>query len=47
MSAAGKKVRRTVVTEDAEGNRLDFTFWDNWATMWDEYAMNREALGHV
>ncbi|GKD74924.1 putative PIF1 DNA helicase/replication protein A1-like protein [Tanacetum coccineum] len=29
MSAAGKKVRRTV------------------ATMWDEYAMNREALGHV
>ncbi|GJU18788.1 replication protein A 70 kDa DNA-binding subunit B, partial [Tanacetum coccineum] len=47
MSAAGKKVRRTVVTEDAEGNRLDFTFWDNWATIWDEYAMNPEAMGHV
>ncbi|GJU21851.1 replication protein A 70 kDa DNA-binding subunit B [Tanacetum coccineum] len=47
MSAVGKKVHRTVVIEDAEGNRLDFTFWDNWATIWDEYAMNREAMGHV
>ncbi|GJX95673.1 replication protein A 70 kDa DNA-binding subunit B [Tanacetum coccineum] len=27
MSAAGKKIRRTVVVEDAEGNRLDFMFW--------------------
>nr|GEV63217.1 replication protein A 70 kDa DNA-binding subunit B [Tanacetum cinerariifolium] len=35
------------VIEDAEGNRLDFTFWDNWATIWDEYAMNHEAMVHV
>ncbi|GJS94499.1 replication protein A 70 kDa DNA-binding subunit B [Tanacetum coccineum] len=41
ISAAGKKF------VEQWGNRLDFTFWDNWATMWDEYAMDREALGHV
>ncbi|GKD61891.1 replication protein A 70 kDa DNA-binding subunit B [Tanacetum coccineum] len=47
MSANGKKVYRTVVTEDADSNRLDFTFWDNWATMWNEYANKREEMGHV
>nr|GEU61635.1 hypothetical protein [Tanacetum cinerariifolium] len=47
QSAAGRKIRRTVVIEDAESNQLDFTFWDQWANMWDEYAQKRNELGHV
>ncbi|GJX01472.1 replication protein A 70 kDa DNA-binding subunit B, partial [Tanacetum coccineum] len=28
-------------------NQLDCTFWDQWANMWDEYAVKRDELGHV
>ncbi|GJZ80919.1 replication protein A 70 kDa DNA-binding subunit B, partial [Tanacetum coccineum] len=47
QSAAGRKIRRTVVIEDSESNQLDCTFWDHWANMWDEYAQKRNELGHV
>ncbi|GJY29162.1 replication protein A 70 kDa DNA-binding subunit B [Tanacetum coccineum] len=47
MSAAGKKIRRTIVLEDADGNRLDLTFWDTWASMWDPYANKRDAIEHL
>ncbi|GKE58880.1 replication protein A 70 kDa DNA-binding subunit B [Tanacetum coccineum] len=47
QSAAGRKIRRTVVIEDFESNQLDCTFWDQWANMWDEYALKRDELGHV
>ncbi|GJS94630.1 replication protein A 70 kDa DNA-binding subunit B [Tanacetum coccineum] len=29
------------------GNRLDFTFWDTWASMWDQYANKRDAIKHL
>ncbi|GJU56314.1 replication protein A 70 kDa DNA-binding subunit B [Tanacetum coccineum] len=32
------KVRRTVVIEDIQSLRLECTFWDKWALMWNEYA---------
>ncbi|GJY07379.1 replication protein A 70 kDa DNA-binding subunit B [Tanacetum coccineum] len=47
MSAAGKKIRRTIVAEDVDGNRLDFTFWDTWASMWDQYANKRDVIEHL
>ncbi|GJW88657.1 replication protein A 70 kDa DNA-binding subunit B [Tanacetum coccineum] len=47
MSVAGKKIRRTIVLEDADGNRLDLTFWDTWASMWDPYANKRYAIEHL
>ncbi|GJS71683.1 replication protein A 70 kDa DNA-binding subunit B [Tanacetum coccineum] len=47
QSAAGRKIRRTVVVEDSKSNQLDCTFWDQWANMWDEYAVKRDELGHV
>ncbi|KAL6513803.1 hypothetical protein OROMI_034502 [Orobanche minor] len=47
ISAGGKKVRRTIVVEDAEANRLNLTFWDKWATMWDQYANKRDAIDHL
>ncbi|GKD95346.1 replication protein A 70 kDa DNA-binding subunit B, partial [Tanacetum coccineum] len=47
MSAAGKKIRRTIVAEDVDGNRLDFTFWDTWASMWDQYANKRDTIEHL
>ncbi|PWA89927.1 hypothetical protein CTI12_AA105390 [Artemisia annua] len=47
MSAAGKKLRRTVVVEDAESNRLNLTFWDAWASMWDQYASKRQKIDHL
>ncbi|GJY51524.1 replication protein A 70 kDa DNA-binding subunit B [Tanacetum coccineum] len=47
MSAAGKKIRRTIVAEDVDGNRLNFTFWDTWASMWDQYANKRDAIEHL
>ncbi|GJZ71533.1 replication protein A 70 kDa DNA-binding subunit B [Tanacetum coccineum] len=47
MSAAGKKIRRTIVLEDADGNRLDLTFWDTWASMWGPYANKRDAIEHL
>ncbi|GJY10085.1 replication protein A 70 kDa DNA-binding subunit B [Tanacetum coccineum] len=46
MSAAGKKIRRTIVAEDVDGNHLDFTFWDTWASMWDQYANKRIPAIH-
>ncbi|GJV15049.1 replication protein A 70 kDa DNA-binding subunit B [Tanacetum coccineum] len=33
QSSIGRKIRRTVVIEDAESNQLDCTFWDHWATI--------------
>nr|GEY19173.1 replication protein A 70 kDa DNA-binding subunit B [Tanacetum cinerariifolium] len=45
--AGGRKIRRTVVIEDAESNQLDCTFWEHWATMWDESAQKRNELGHM
>ncbi|GJV15048.1 replication protein A 70 kDa DNA-binding subunit B [Tanacetum coccineum] len=47
QSFVGQKIRRTVMIEDAESNQLDCTFWDHWATMWDEYALKHNKLGHV
>ncbi|GKC30647.1 replication protein A 70 kDa DNA-binding subunit B [Tanacetum coccineum] len=49
QSSAGRKIRRSVVIEDAESNQLELecTFWYHWATMWDEYAKKRNELGHV
>ncbi|GJZ70135.1 replication protein A 70 kDa DNA-binding subunit B, partial [Tanacetum coccineum] len=47
MYAVGKKIRRTIVAEDVDGNRLDFTFWDTWASMWDQYANKRDAIEHL
>ncbi|KAL6531005.1 hypothetical protein OROHE_014487 [Orobanche hederae] len=47
MSDAGHKIRKMVAIEDGESNQLDCTFWDNWATLWDEYAQKRESMGHV
>ncbi|GJY80738.1 replication protein A 70 kDa DNA-binding subunit B [Tanacetum coccineum] len=29
------------------GNHLDFTFWDTWAIMWDQYANKRDAIEHL
>ncbi|GKB90992.1 replication protein A 70 kDa DNA-binding subunit B [Tanacetum coccineum] len=46
MSAAGKKIRRTIVVEDAD-NRLDFTFWKTWASMWDQYANKHDTIEHL
>ncbi|GKD50015.1 replication protein A 70 kDa DNA-binding subunit B, partial [Tanacetum coccineum] len=47
QSSVGQKIRRTVVIEDAESNQLDCTFWDHWATMWDEYVLKHNKLGHT
>ncbi|GJV36989.1 replication protein A 70 kDa DNA-binding subunit B [Tanacetum coccineum] len=33
-----KMIRRAVVIEDEEGERIDLTFWDSWAKKWNEYA---------
>ncbi|GKB22993.1 replication protein A 70 kDa DNA-binding subunit B [Tanacetum coccineum] len=41
MSAAGKKY------VGQSGSRLDLTFWDSWASMWDPYATKREAIEHL
>ncbi|GKD75342.1 replication protein A 70 kDa DNA-binding subunit B [Tanacetum coccineum] len=30
-------VAMTIVIEDAESLRVEFTFWDNWALMWNDY----------
>ncbi|GJT61665.1 zinc finger BED domain-containing protein RICESLEEPER 2-like protein [Tanacetum coccineum] len=47
QSVIGRKIRGTVVVEDSESNQVDCTFWDQWANMWDEYAIKRDELGHV
>nr|GFB96111.1 hypothetical protein [Tanacetum cinerariifolium] len=36
QSAAGRKIRRTVVIEDSESNQLDCTFWDHWGNIFKE-----------
>ncbi|GJT44621.1 replication protein A 70 kDa DNA-binding subunit B [Tanacetum coccineum] len=41
------KIRRTVVIEDAESLRLECTFWDNWALMWNEYSDKLDEVGHL
>lgn len=28
-------------------NHLNLTFWDTWASMWDQYASKRESIGHL
>ena len=28
------------------GEPLNLTFWDAWATMWDQYASKRDSIGH-
>ncbi|GJZ36246.1 replication protein A 70 kDa DNA-binding subunit B [Tanacetum coccineum] len=47
MSPAGKKIRRTIIVEDVDGSRLDLTFWDTWASMWDQYATKRDTIKHL
>nr|GEX52558.1 hypothetical protein [Tanacetum cinerariifolium] len=47
MSVAGKKILRTIVAEDVDGNHLDFTFGDTWASMWDQYVNKRSAIEHL
>ncbi|GJY16626.1 replication protein A 70 kDa DNA-binding subunit B [Tanacetum coccineum] len=47
MSVAGKKkIHRKIVAEDVNGNRLDFTFYDTWASMWDQYVNKRIPAIH-
>ncbi|GKD74752.1 replication protein A 70 kDa DNA-binding subunit B, partial [Tanacetum coccineum] len=41
------KVRRTVVIEDTQSLRLECTFWDKWALMWNEYAEKLDEVGHL
>ncbi|GJW93394.1 replication protein A 70 kDa DNA-binding subunit B [Tanacetum coccineum] len=41
------KIRRTLVIEDAESLRVECTFWDNWALMWNEYANKLDQVGHL
>nr|GEY11539.1 replication protein A 70 kDa DNA-binding subunit B [Tanacetum cinerariifolium] len=41
------KFSRTVVIEDAQSLRLECTFWDNWAHMWNEYAKKLDQVGHL
>ncbi|GJZ25628.1 replication protein A 70 kDa DNA-binding subunit B [Tanacetum coccineum] len=41
------KFRRTVVIEDAQSLRLECTFWDTWAHMWNEYAKKLDEVGHL
>ncbi|GJV43386.1 replication protein A 70 kDa DNA-binding subunit B [Tanacetum coccineum] len=37
-----------VMSEAAKnGNRLDFTFWDTWAALWDQYANKYESIEHL
>ncbi|GJR31691.1 replication protein A 70 kDa DNA-binding subunit B [Tanacetum coccineum] len=54
QSFAGRKIRTTAVIEDAEllydhyiSNQLDCTFWDHWATMWEENAQKHNELGQA
>ncbi|GJS98211.1 replication protein A 70 kDa DNA-binding subunit B [Tanacetum coccineum] len=47
MSAAGKKIRRTIIVEDVDGSRLDLTFWDTWASIWDQYATKHDEIEHL
>ncbi|GJV21693.1 replication protein A 70 kDa DNA-binding subunit B [Tanacetum coccineum] len=42
-----KKIRRTVVIEDEEGERIDLTFWDSWDKKWNEYAKNLDNIDHI
>ncbi|GKB47819.1 replication protein A 70 kDa DNA-binding subunit B, partial [Tanacetum coccineum] len=41
------KIRRTIVIEDEEGERLELTFWDSWANKWNEYAEKLDIVGHI
>ncbi|GKC75398.1 replication protein A 70 kDa DNA-binding subunit B [Tanacetum coccineum] len=41
------KVRRTIVIEDTQSLRLECTFWDKWALMWNEYAEKLDEVGHL
>ncbi|GKB36119.1 replication protein A 70 kDa DNA-binding subunit B [Tanacetum coccineum] len=41
------KVRRTVVIEDTQSLRIECTFWDKWALMWNEYAEKLDEVGHL
>ncbi|GJX92630.1 replication protein A 70 kDa DNA-binding subunit B [Tanacetum coccineum] len=46
-SIGSKKIRRKVVIEDEEGERIDLTFWDSWAKKWDAYADKLDTIGHI
>ncbi|GJS48025.1 putative ribonuclease H-like domain-containing protein [Tanacetum coccineum] len=46
-SIGSKKIRRTVIIEDEEGERIDLTFWDSWAKKWNEYADKLDSIGHI
>ncbi|GKC98549.1 replication protein A 70 kDa DNA-binding subunit B [Tanacetum coccineum] len=41
------KVCRTVVIEDTQSLRLECTFWDKWALMWNEYVDKLDEVGHL
>ncbi|GKA06310.1 replication protein A 70 kDa DNA-binding subunit B, partial [Tanacetum coccineum] len=41
------KIHRTVVIEDTESLRLECTFWDSFALMWNEYANKLDQVGHL
>lgn len=30
-----------------KSNRLNLTFWDTWATMWDPYTSKRQKIDHL
>ncbi|GKD10231.1 replication protein A 70 kDa DNA-binding subunit B [Tanacetum coccineum] len=43
-SIGSSKIRRTVVIEDEEGERINLIFWDTWAKKWNAYAENTAAV---
>ncbi|GJT53949.1 replication protein A 70 kDa DNA-binding subunit B, partial [Tanacetum coccineum] len=46
-SIGSKMIRRAVVIEDEEGERIDLTFWDSWAKKWNEYAEKLDSIDHI
>ncbi|GJY34478.1 hypothetical protein Tco_0418947 [Tanacetum coccineum] len=41
------KIRKTVMIEDTESLRLECTFWDKWALMWNEFAKKLDEVGNL
>ncbi|GKA58162.1 replication protein A 70 kDa DNA-binding subunit B [Tanacetum coccineum] len=41
------KARRTVVIEDTDSMRLECTFWDKWACMWNESVEKLDEVGYM
>ncbi|GJT29014.1 DNA helicase PIF1, ATP-dependent [Tanacetum coccineum] len=46
-SIGARKIRRTIVIEDEEGERINLTFWDSWANKWNEYTEKFDTVGHI